>query len=151
MFETIQSSPTALDAACLLASLHRHALRYDAPVTDPESQDHFHRVRQSLVGKAQLSEGDAMAGLHVVSWVLFSGGRGQWQEFLHVACRYADGVLWHPEYRGPQDALMRCSEATRFIIKTSMWFDVLASATRVEVPYCIEVLRGLFAPMSAYI
>jgi hypothetical protein len=92
-----------------------------------------------------------MAGLHVVSWVLSSGGRGQWQEFLHIACRYADGVLWHPEYRGPQDALMRCSPATRFIIKMSIWFDVLASATRVEVPNFLLVCRILFDPNSAHI
>lgn len=151
MLETIQSSPSALDAVCLLASLHRHAMHHGAPVSDPESQHHFSRVRQSLVGKAPLNEGDAMAGLHVVSWVLFCGGRGSWQEFLNVACRYSDSVLWHPEYQGPQDALMRCSEATRFIIKTSMWFDVLASATRVDIPNFLEVYRGLFDPNSAYI
>jgi len=32
-----------------------------------------------------------------------------------------------------------------------MWFDVLASATRVEIPYFLEVYRGLFDPNSAYI
>lgn len=46
---------------------------------------------------------------------------------------------------------MQCSEATRFIIKTSMWFDVLASATRVEIPNFLEVFRNLFDPNSAYI
>jgi len=70
---------------------------------------------------------------------------------LQVACRYSDSILWHPEYQGPQDALMRCSETTRFIIKTSMWFDVLAAATRMDIPYFLEVYRSLFDPDGAYI
>jgi len=59
--------------------------------------------------------------------------------------------LWHPKYQGPQDALMRCTSTTRFIIKTSMWFDVLASATRVERPYFLDVFRDIFDPNGAYI
>lgn len=151
MLEAIQSSPSALDAACLLASVHRHALNHGTPGGDPESQRNFSLMRQNLIGRTHHTEGDAMASLHVISWVLFCGGRGGWQEFLHVACRYSDSILWHPEYQGPQDALMRCGETTRFIIKTAMWFDVLASATRVQTPYFLEVFRTLFDPNSAFI
>jgi hypothetical protein len=92
-----------------------------------------------------------MAGLHIVSWVLFRGGKGQWKNFLDVACRYADGILWNAHYAGPWDALMQCTQAQRFIIKTSMWFDVLAAATRVEVPFFRDVFNALFKPNTAYI
>jgi len=91
-----------------------------------------------------------MAGLHIVSWVLFGGGKGQWKNFLDVACRYADGILYHPYYNGPRDALMQCTQTQRFIIKTSMWFDVLAAATRVEVPFFRDGFDALFNPNSPY-
>src|SRR6202042_1183995 len=32
-----------------------------------------------------------------------------------------------------------------------MWYDVLASATRVQIPYFLEVSRCLFDPNSTYI
>ncbi|KAG1750868.1 fungal-specific transcription factor domain-containing protein [Suillus lakei] len=37
----------------------------------------------------------------------------------------------------------------RFIIKTSMWFDVLASATLIRRPKFLEVLRSLYDPSTA--
>lgn len=135
----------------MLSSLHKYALNVGAPTVDPETDHRFRQLSKALVTKPHLNEGDALAGLHCVSYVLFSGGRGKWQDFLKVACRYSDGILWHPQYRGPQDALMRCSNTTRFIIKTSMWFDVLASATRVEIPYFLDVYRHMFSPEVARI
>lgn len=151
MLDTMQNSECALEAVCMLSALHRRALNRGTPSVEVEPLQHNSRALTSLVGKTHLTEGDAMAGLTIVSWVLFRGGTGQWQDFLNVACRYSHGVLWHPEFRGPEDALMRCTESTRFIIKTSLWFDVLAAATRVEVPYFLEVYRTLFDPSSAYI
>jgi hypothetical protein len=151
MLDTMRTSESALEAACLLSSLHRRFLNIDSPSVEGESLHHSSRALTSLSSKSQLTEGDAMAGLHIVSWVLFRGGRGRWQEFLKVACRYSDSVLGHPQYNGPEDALLRCSVSTRFIIKTSLWFDVLAAATRVEVPYFLEVYRALFDPNSASI
>jgi hypothetical protein len=151
MLDTIRNSDSALQAMCLLASLHRHVLNKGSQNGEPVAHQHDSRALASLKAKAHLTEGDAMAGLHIVSWVLFGGGRGEWQDFLHVACRYSDGVLWHPQYRGPEEALLQCSPSTRFIIKTSLWFDVLAAATRVEVPYFIDVYRALFDPNTAFI
>ena len=151
IFENLQGSLTARDAVCMLSSLHRRLNLHGPEACDPESALQLSSLHNSLVRKSHLTEGEAMAGLHVVSWVLFNGGRGQWQDFLHVACRYAESILWHPDYRGPQDALMRCRPMTRFIIKTAMWFDVLASATRVEAPKFLDVFRGLFNPDSAFI
>ena len=92
-----------------------------------------------------------MAGLHIVSWVLFSGGKGRWQDFLNVACRFANGILFSPHYRDPQYALMQCSPTERFIIKTSMWFDVLASATRADKPFFLPVFREIFDPATGYV
>ena len=146
MSEALQRSPVALQAACLLSSLVAKSHNHGAAVLESESQDQF----SSLITKRNPEEGDAMAGLHIVSWVLFGGGKGQWKDFLNVACRFADGILWSPHHAGPYDALLHCSTMERFIIKTSMWFDVLGAATRVEVPYFLEIFNALFKPDSAY-
>jgi hypothetical protein len=46
---------------------------------------------------------------------------------------------------------MSCSEAERFIVKTTLWFDVLASACQAQVPVFIEEIRELFDPTNARI
>jgi len=93
-----------------------------------------------------------MAGLHVVSSFLFSGGRGDWDAYLGVAAKYVQSVFEDQRYYGPADALQNCPETTRFIIKTTMWFDVLASVTQMRVPRFLEVYRTIFGPkQDAYI
>jgi C6 transcription factor Pro1 len=146
MCEALQRSPVALQAACLLSSLVAKSHNRGAAVLELESQDRF----SSLIKKSNPEEGDAMAGLHIVSWVLFGGGKGQWKDFLNVACRFAAGILYNPHYVSPYDALLHCTTMERFIIKTSMWFDVLAAATRVEVPFFLDIFDALFKPDSAY-
>lgn len=90
-----------------------------------------------------------MAGLHVVSSFLFSGGTGRWQDYLLVAVHFSKGVL--ARYYDPMIALTSCTEPERFIIKTSMWFDVLASISHSQQPYFMQEYRQLFGLSSAYI
>ncbi|EGN98763.1 hypothetical protein SERLA73DRAFT_181396 [Serpula lacrymans var. lacrymans S7.3] len=54
-------------------------------------------------------------------------------------------MLYSPQYRGPADCLSRCSETVCLIVKTAMWFDVLASATLVRKPRFIDVFRDIFS------
>lgn len=144
------SSPAALQAMRLLSSFHRQA-NAGALVPANESVEQFNMLRRQLNSKQDIDEGDAMAALHIISWVLFGGGKGQWQQCLNVAWKFSEKVLYNPQWLSPQDAMMNCTPSTRFIVKTSMWFDVLASATRVEAPRFIEVFRELFDPSQAHI
>lgn len=92
-----------------------------------------------------------MAGLHVVSSFLFSGGRGPWREFLDVACSWVEATLNDDRFNNPAEAIGRCSESTKFIIKTSMWFEVLASATELSTPRFLHIYRALWGRQQAFI
>lgn len=151
MFNLIQNSGPARDAACLLSALHMNCMRYPSQTDSAAVQHIFRRIQNTLLlgDRRSYTEGDAMAGLHIVSSFLFSGGRGSWEIWLDIASQYVQGMLNDPRFYGPEEALRRCSESTRFIIKTTMWFDVLASVTTQQVPRFLETYRLLFT--GAYI
>ncbi|KAG1750869.1 fungal-specific transcription factor domain-containing protein [Suillus lakei] len=78
----------------------------------------------------------------MVSYCLFSGGQGQWQAFLDSACRFSL-ALFQRNPPSSASALISCTHSIRFIIKTSMWLDVLASVTLIRRPM---LLRSLYDP-----
>ncbi|KAF9807764.1 hypothetical protein IEO21_08060 [Rhodonia placenta] len=152
MYRLIQTSPSARDAACVLSALHMHSIRYPSRAYSNDMAIVYRRIENALTAKRTYpNEGDAMAGLHIVSTFLFSGGRGPWGFYLDIASQYVDTMLNNPRYYGPEDVLKKCSESTRFIIKTTMWFDVLASVTTLQVPRFLETYRLLFGRTGAYI
>jgi hypothetical protein len=92
-----------------------------------------------------------MAGLFVVSAFLFRGGRGAWQHFLTVAADWVWNVLHHAAL-DPAETILRCSDSQQFVIKTTFWFDILASTTRLEPPRFIAFYRKLWSSQrGAYI
>ncbi|KAH7884374.1 fungal-specific transcription factor domain-containing protein [Phlebopus sp. FC_14] len=150
IWKLIHTSDTAREAACLLSNLHRRSTmsgRIDIMEQDVDALQRMHR--QIVPFRSPLTEGDALAGLCIISYFLFSGGKGQWQAFLDAACTFSLCTL--QQYGGPRRVLLACSESLRFIIKTSMWFDVLASATLVRAPKFLEVIRELFDAPAAYV
>ena len=152
MFNLIQTSTAARDAACMLSALHLHSMRHPYQPADSNTVNAiFGKIQNTLLvgNRRPYNEGDAMAGLHIVSSFLFSGGRGSWDVWLGIASQYVQSMLNDPSFYGPEEALRRCSESTRFIIKTTMWFDVLASVTTQQVPRFLETYRMLFT--GAYI
>ncbi|KAG2146137.1 fungal-specific transcription factor domain-containing protein [Suillus bovinus] len=143
IWNLIHSSDSAREAACLLADLHRKSTQGAIGATAPADHDVYTRIQS-----APVTEGDALASLCMVSYFLFSGGQGQWQAFLDSACEFSIKVLQR-KHHAPDWALSFCSDSMRFIIKTSMWFDVLASATLIRRPKFLDVLRSLYDPNTA--
>ncbi|KAG1754104.1 fungal-specific transcription factor domain-containing protein [Suillus occidentalis] len=143
IWKLIHSSDSAREAACLLADLHRKSTQGAIGFSAPADHDVYTRIQGSAV--IPVTEGDALASLCMVSYFLFSGGQGQWQAFLDSACEFSIKVLQR-NHVAPDWALRSCSESMRFIIKTSMWFDVLASATLIRRPKFLELLRALYDP-----
>ncbi|KAH9998944.1 fungal-specific transcription factor domain-containing protein [Russula vinacea] len=153
IIRTVQQNPAVRDAVCLLASLHQESLRRGNPSTsnalalhdEPSSDSNktYKRICENLCTSAQggYTEGEAMAGLFVVSAFLFRGGHGAWQHFLTVA---ADWV-WNVLHTGPDpiSVILRCSDSQQFVIKTTFWFDILASTTRLEPPRFLAFYRKL--------
>ncbi|KAH7925834.1 hypothetical protein BV22DRAFT_1088286, partial [Leucogyrophana mollusca] len=152
IWNLITANPSAREAACLLSDLHRKSISTGAiGYLDSDDRNSYNRVHAMVTRSTSFTEGEALAGLCIVSYFLFSGGKGQWYTFLDVACNFSLQMLFDPRYTGPSDALLRCSESARFIIKTSMWFDVLASATLVRCPHFMGVFREIFTERPATI
>ncbi|KAG2743555.1 hypothetical protein P692DRAFT_201168508 [Suillus brevipes Sb2] len=146
IWKLIHSSDSAREAACLLANLHRKSTQGAIGFSAPADHDVYTRIQRSPA--TPVTEGDALASLCMVSYFLFSGGQGQWQAFLDSACEFSIKVLQR-NHVAPDWALRSCSDSMRFIIKTSMWFDVLASATLIRRPKLLELLRALYDPATA--
>ncbi|KAG6910839.1 hypothetical protein DXG01_007154 [Tephrocybe rancida] len=104
---------------------------------------------QSLFNHQDYTSGDAMAALHVVSSYLFDGGCGDWERWLNVAYNYVDCIF--EGFSNPSEALLKCGPKDVFIIKTSIWFDVLASVTTQKVPHFLNAIRIMFNPTQAKI
>jgi hypothetical protein len=85
-----------------------------------------------------------MAALHMVSSILFDGGQGTWKDWLQVANGYVDHLL--ARSHGPADALLNCNAKDAFVVKTAIWFDVLASITTHKPPHFLEAIRAMFDP-----
>ncbi|KAF9532464.1 hypothetical protein CPB83DRAFT_846832 [Crepidotus variabilis] len=109
-------------------------------------------LRSTLYATPIFTSDDAMAALHVVSVYLFDGGKGPWLDFLTLACTYAARVLDHPRYfRVYSNALESASPKDAFVIKTAIWFDVIASITTQQAPILIQYIRELFKPNQSFV
>ena len=98
------------------------------------------------------SADDAMAALHIVSLFLFDGGQGAWSVFLSIASAYVRDILENPRYhRNYSAALQACAPKDEFIVKTTIWFDVLGSITTQEQPRLLSAIRELFDPSRSNI
>ncbi|KAE9399792.1 hypothetical protein BT96DRAFT_975672 [Gymnopus androsaceus JB14] len=99
--------------------------------------------------KAAFDDDDALAALNIISTFLFDGGHGDWQRWLQVASIYSNSILEdRSRFHDYRDALMNCSDKERFIIKTTFWFDVLASVTTMASPNFVNVIDSLYNPSN---
>ena len=106
----------------------------------------------SAASKYASSANDAMAALHAVSVFLFDGGQGAWSAFLDIASAYVMSVLENPRYhRNYAAALQACNPKDEFIVKTTIWFDVIGSITTYEQPRLLCAIRELFEPNRSFI
>ncbi|VDC06852.1 unnamed protein product [Peniophora sp. CBMAI 1063] len=162
---TIQHSAPVRDAVCLLASLHQQSLRRNtnnaaALITSgstSEDNSTYARIcltlQKTQAGLAHYTEQEALAGLLVVSAFLFRGGRGAWGQFLNVAADFVAAALARAP-GNPAAVLRAATSSQRFVIKTTFWFDILASTTRGQAPRFLQSYRDLWAPgptQQAYI
>ncbi|KAG0706748.1 hypothetical protein DFH29DRAFT_116396 [Suillus ampliporus] len=144
----IHSSDEARDSevVCLIANLHRESTQ-DGSIGYNTPKDHDVYKRMRMVTKP-ITEGEAFVCLCMASYLIFSGGQGHWKAFLDdSACRFSVNFLKR-KYPSPDWALMFCTDNMRFIIKTSMWYDVLPSAALIRRPIFLEVLRSLYGPTA---
>lgn len=103
-------------------------------------------LEESKVTKGErYDQGDAMACLHVISAFLFSGGRGDWDQFLQIAAQWVWGCV--SDYSGNvAEALRDMDSMGRFIFRTTMWMDVFGSISLCSTPRFLKIYRTLFSP-----
>ena len=145
IWKLLTSCSAARDAACLLSNLHRTTMRMRTSETETEDRRAYNRMLNLVTAHRPLQPGEALACLCIVSYFLFCGGRGKWEAFLNAVCDFSRLVLSSNKYHGPAHVLQKCDKELRFIIKTSMWFDVLASVTLVRTPQLMDIYRSVFS------
>ncbi|KAG9032478.1 hypothetical protein FRB95_001453 [Tulasnella sp. JGI-2019a] len=106
-----------------------------------------------------VDSGDAMAGLHMVSAVLFEGGtNAQWEKFLDVAKAWVQNHpivkrgSWRQSIQPHRPSPESRASATRatssimevFIIKVTAWFDIIGSVTMRRKPHFLSTYQELF-------
>lgn len=139
------------NAARLLAFIHqrRQVMPSVSALQDGTPRRQYDELKLALSKGTAYTEDEAMASLTVISSFLFDGGKGEWQWWLQVAFKYAHTIL--SRYPSSRSALMSCTEKERFLVKTAIWFDVLASVTTQNPPLFLEIIRELFAPDTSQI
>lgn len=157
IFRFAQTSASARSAMCLLSAVHQQRMRqivYSSGSGEGDTAEMDALFRQTaglLRGADAYTEGDAMAGLHVVSCFLFTGGHGPWNHYLQVAIYWVRSVLLDRQYNGPLDAYRHCSESMQFVIRTTMWFDVWSAVTRRTQPRFQQIYCELFDGEHGYV
>ncbi|KAJ7476036.1 fungal-specific transcription factor domain-containing protein [Mycena latifolia] len=153
LFPSVTKLGASRNAARLLAAIHTQRATYRSDnyiaLQDPEAKDKYDELQMVLKKQPQdFTEDDALAAISIISSFLFDGGAGPWQDWLKLSYTYADSVF---RDRDPRDTLQHCGETTRFIIKTAIWFDVLAAITTQEAPRFLHYIRQLYSPEASVI
>ncbi|KAJ7126701.1 hypothetical protein C8R44DRAFT_873830 [Mycena epipterygia] len=119
---SVTNPGASLEAACLLASIHMQR--------DIETKLQYNELLQVLK-KLSYNEDNMLVAIIIMWSFLFDSGVG------------AD--------HDPRDTLQHCSEMMHLIIKTAIWFDVLAAITTQQSPCFLHYIRQLYSPETSSI
>ena len=155
IWDAVMKHSPSQEAMNLLAQTH-HAWQHNWGISVLDSDVMQQRVSnlKEVLKNAELflTADDAMAALHVVSLYLFDGGQGKWNEFLSLACMYVARVLEDPRYfANYPKALEGATTKDAFVVKTTIWFDVLASIMTMRPPVLLQYIRALFRPNTSWV
>lgn len=157
IWEAISNHEDSKEAVTLLSKAY-YSRQSDPQI--PVLSDYEYKIpmvalRDSLAYKKQeikFNSDDAMTALHVVSLYLFDGGGGDWLTFLNLAVTYAEHVLKNPAFFDNYPAALEAADPKdEFVVKTTIWFDVLASITTQKPPLLLQYIRELFRPDLSWI
>ncbi|KAF8632259.1 hypothetical protein AX15_002004 [Amanita polypyramis BW_CC] len=141
---SLQYHPVSKEIVHILAELHFNKRRL--PHRTEQIPPILHYLKRTGCGTID----DAMAVLHSVSVYLFNGGDGAWDECIDFAARHVL-VMLDTTLFCVTNPLQICDAKTAFVIKTAIWFDVLASITSQKAPRLRAVIDRLFNPSHARI
>ncbi|PPQ63854.1 hypothetical protein CVT24_009067 [Panaeolus cyanescens] len=154
IWEAIQKHQASHEAVMLLS--HTYQVRQREPgarvICDQNVAYKIQDLERLLKQRNPFTADDAMTALHLVSLYLFDGGSGAWHQFLNFSCKYVRNVLEDPTFHGDYvAALNNANEKDQFVVKTTLWFDVLASLTTRRPPVLLNYVRELFKPEASFV
>ncbi|KAJ3995808.1 fungal-specific transcription factor domain-containing protein [Lentinula boryana] len=149
--DAIEKEGVARSAARILALVHvqRSQERRRPALEDVQTRKQCDELYNMFsFAKKQYDDDDALAALNIISTFLFDGGNGDWGRWLSVASIYSFSILRdHDRFHDFRDALINSTDKERFIIKTTFWFDVLASVTLMKSNFA-TVIDELYNPSN---
>lgn len=154
IWRSIKNHGESHEAVTLLSRAYygRQENQHFSVLKDVSTISTIDTLRQSLSLKSRFTADDAMTALHIVSLYLFDGGRGRWSNFLTFAVQYAKNILDNPSFMGSySSALEAANHKDEFIVKTTIWFDVLGAITTQQPPLLMNYIRELFSPYRSSI
>ncbi|KAI6108005.1 fungal-specific transcription factor domain-containing protein [Pisolithus sp. B1] len=151
-YSLVKQSPHGplTNALCALASLHDACIRAAGGIesSTPDNSQAFafyDNAHAQLHHNSQgvLTEMDANAALHLLSFSMFSGGATEWQPMLDIVNEWflRTGITAHDN---PKLAIMNMSSAARLALKSTMWLDVISTVTLLAVPRYLQFYRRLY-------
>ncbi|KAH7341496.1 fungal-specific transcription factor domain-containing protein [Rhizoctonia solani] len=142
-------------ALCSLAALHDSRMRIANGImsNDQRARGPADKYYQKALARLQdnkqrngiLTDADATAALHFVSFWLFTGGTGDWPTALQIAGDwYEQSNLANEE--NPMKALMDMNDNAKHASKTTMWMDIFSSISLCKSPRFLTLYRRLLQP-----
>ncbi|KAG1750872.1 fungal-specific transcription factor domain-containing protein [Suillus lakei] len=146
------------NAISALASLHFSLIRiahgYEAPNPTLEHSPairFYDSAHQQIYRNKQtvLSESDANAAIHMLSFSLMSGGVTDWRPMLDIASEWLvrTGITTSDN---PKLMMIKMNEASRLALKATMWCDIMSTLTLQTTPKHLSFYRRLFRGGSGY-
>jgi hypothetical protein len=139
----LQRSPVVCGTAALLAQLHHQHVLTDRAYTELRTRllTQLHDDAKDLVGDSCEGPDNVFAVLQLASCFSFLGGCEERSHYLAQAIKWVQELL----DGDPLTIMHREGEWVRFLIKVTMWFDVLDAVTRGDTPQLLVYHRLLHA------
>ncbi|QRV90024.1 Fungal specific transcription factor domain [Ceratobasidium sp. AG-Ba] len=139
-------------ALCSLAALHDSRMRIANGIMPNDQRarmpadKYYQKALTQLQGNKQrngrLTDADATAALHFVSFWLFAGGAGDWPVALQIAGDwYEQNNL--AAHENPMRTLMEMDDSAKHASKTTMWMDIFSSISLCKSPRFLKLYRRL--------
>ncbi|KAG2146134.1 fungal-specific transcription factor domain-containing protein [Suillus bovinus] len=146
------------NAISALASLHFSLIRiahgFEAPNPTLEHSPairFYDSAHQQIYRSKQttLSESDANAAIHMLSFSLMSGGVTDWRPMLDIASEWLvrTGITTSDN---PKLMMINMNEASRLALKATMWCDIMSTLTLKTTSKHLSFYRRLFHRGSGY-
>ncbi|CAE6447042.1 unnamed protein product [Rhizoctonia solani] len=146
-------------ALCSLAALHDSRMRIANGImpNDQRARGPADKYYQKALARLQdnkqrngiLTDADATAALHFVSFWLFTGGTGDWPTALQIAGDWYEQSNLAKE-DNPMRALMEMNDNAKHASKTTMWMDIFSSISLGKSPRFLGLYRRLLQPNTWY-